>query len=105
MPQVTVDFETYKEIVRRRPSEDVREGDIVRAALGLDPSVRIAASDSETWASEGVKFPVGTRLEHRFRDGRVVEATVTAQGIDVKGTIYSGLSPAGVAVTGHQLNG
>lgn len=107
MPMIEVDFETFKEITRRRPSERVSEGDVVKAALGLLPedATAVAKHDGEFWESEGVKFPVGTALEHRFRDGRVVKAMITARGIDVNGTTYSGLSPAGAAITGHQLNG
>ena len=104
MPMIEVDFDTYKEIVRRRPNEGISEGDVVREALGLTMAP-VVSPQSATWASEGVEFPVGTCLEHRFRDGRVVEARVTVRGIEVNGTTYSGLSPAGVAVTGHQLNG
>ena len=103
---IEIDFETYKEIVRRRPNERVSEGDVVRQALGLNPSdAPSPASDDTFWTSEGVAFPVGTRLEHRFRDGRVVEAKITGRGVEANGVTYSGLSPAGVAVTGHQLNG
>ena len=106
MPVIEVDFETFKEITRRRPNERVSEGDVVRAALGLDggdcPTER---KDEDFWESEGVRFPVGTTLEHRFRDGRVVKAQVTLSGIEANGTTYSGLSPAGAAITGHQLNG
>lgn len=105
MPVIEVDFQTFKEITRRRPNEKVSEGDIVKEALGLTGCSVGAAPDERYWESEGVKFPIGTRLEHRFRDGRIVEAAITERGVDVKGTTYSGLSPAGAAVTGHQLNG
>lgn len=103
---IEVDFDTYKEIVRRRPNEQVSEADIVKEALGLRvTSATVSPPNGLTWASEGVEFPVGTRLEHRFRDGKIVEAYVTERGVEVHGVTYSGLSPAGVAVTGHQLNG
>lgn len=110
MPMIEVDFETFKEITRRRPNEEVSEGDVVKEALGLLPllapaTVKAASADSAFWESEGVKFPVGTRLEHRFRDGRVVEAIISERGVEVNGAIYSGLSPAGAAITNHQLNG
>lgn len=106
MPMIEVDFETFKEITRRRPNERVSEGDIVRQALGLNAEpMKVDSGDSAYWESEGVKFPVGTRLEHRFRDGRVVEAIVTERGVEVNGATYSGLSPAGAAITKHQING
>jgi hypothetical protein len=106
MPMIEIDFETFKEITRRRPNEKVSEGDVVREALGLNaPSAGLIETGADYWESEGVKFPVGTRLEHRFRDGRIVEAQITPRGVEVGGTIYSGLSPAGASVTKHQLNG
>lgn len=109
MPMIEVDFETFKEITRRRPNEKVSEGDVVKEALGLTltphGSVVPQTKDSGFWESEGVKFAIGTRLEHRFRDGRIAEAVVTERGVEVNGVTYSGLSPAGTAVTKHQLNG
>ncbi|WP_375271785.1 hypothetical protein [Sphingomonas sp.] len=106
MPMIEIDFETFKEITRRRPSESVSEGDVVREALGLTRSEEPDAVTNATfWESEGVQFEVGSKLEHRFRDGRIVEATITDHGVEMNGVVYSGLSPAGVAVAGHQLNG
>lgn len=111
MPTIEIDFETFKEITRRRPNEAVTEGDVVREALGLPPRAPAAghratvAPATQFWLSEGVKFPIGTKLEHRFRDGRIVEAMVKEDGVEFNGVTYSGLSPAGSAATGHSLNG
>jgi hypothetical protein len=113
MPQITIDFETFKEITSRRSDESVSEGDIVKEALRLSQP-KIAASTPATgedaageqyWESEGVQFLLGTTLEHRFRDGRIVYAQIVSNGVEMNGVVYSGLSPAGVAVTNHQLNG
>jgi hypothetical protein len=103
MPSIDVDFETWKVITSFRSSENESEGDVVRKLLKLDENP--APGFEEFWESEGAKFPVGTKLEHRFRDGRVVEATITPRGIECNGTIYSGLSPAGASITKHQVNG
>jgi Protein of unknown function (DUF2924) len=103
MPLIEVDFDTFKEITRRRPSEAVSEGDVVREALGLSSESR--ESEQRFWESDGVRFPVGLRLEHKFRNGRLAEAKVTAAGLEVDGKVYSGLSPAAVSITGHQVNG
>jgi hypothetical protein len=106
VPTIEVDFETFKEITRRRPDERVSEGDVVKAALALLPDEAPGTRHAEGfWESEGVRFPVGTVLEHRFRDGRIVKAHVLERGVEVGGTTYPGLSPAGAAVTNHQLNG
>lgn len=101
MHTVEIDFDTYKEITRRRTSEEVTESDVIREALGL-PSRHGSA---DVWESEGVRFPLGAVLEHKFRDGRLAKAVVRASGLEVEGTTYSGLSSAGTAVTGHNLNG
>ncbi|MGA9583234.1 MAG: hypothetical protein WBR13_14840 [Allosphingosinicella sp.] len=103
MPMIEVDFDSWKEITRLRTSESESEGDVVRKLLKLDGAPSPGFEDY--WETEGVRFRVGTKLEHRFRDGRIVEATITPRGIEYNGTIYSGLSPAGAAITNHQVNG
>lgn len=108
MPTIEIDFDSYKEITMRRANEAVTEADVIRDLLGLNlvakPSTA-ASKPSIYWESEGVKFPVGTELEHAFRGGRVVKAVVVEEGLLVDGKVYGGLSPAGVAVAGYQLNG
>jgi hypothetical protein len=101
MPIIDVDFATWKAITILRSSETETEGDVVKRLLGCSEP----PATGEVWASENVDFPVGTVLEHRFRDGRIVQAKVTARGIEYAGVLYSGLSPAGAAATGHSLNG
>ena len=103
MPRIEIDFETFKEITRRRSSEAVTEGEVVRDALGLGRNG--TGVGLPCWESEGVRFPIGEFLEHKFRDGRLERARVTSAGIEVNGKVYPGLSPAAVAVTGHQVNG
>ena len=103
MPSIEIDFETFKEITRRRTSEAVTEGDVVKDALGL--ARHMAGNALPCWESEGVKFPIGEILEHKFRYGRLERARVTLAGIEVNNKVYPGLSPAAVAVTGHQVNG
>jgi hypothetical protein len=106
MPTVEIDFETFKEITARRTDETVSEGDVIRAALGLPSKCSgEAEADSRFWVSEGVKFRVGTELSHTFRDGRTVVARVTESGLEFDGKVFGGLSPAGVAAAGYQLNG
>jgi hypothetical protein len=105
MPMIEVDFDTWKEINYRRSDETVSEGDVVKEALGLRLRPTGSPAQVAYWESEGVRFPVGSILEHKFRDGRLATARVVPTGLEVNGQVYAGLSPAGVAVTGHQLNG
>ena len=112
MPAIEIDFESYKAITLRRVDETMSEGDVIRQLLGLDckrktqslsdlPPAKVA----NFWHSEGVDFPIGMQLEHVFRDGRVAKAEIVSDGVMVDGKVYGGLSPAGVAIAGYQLNG
>jgi hypothetical protein len=103
VPQIEVDFDTYKELVTRRPSEDVSEGDVVRSLLGL--TRKQAPTAGRSWVSEGVHLWVGTELRHRFRGGDIVSAEIVDDGIRVAGQTFSGLSPAAAFAAGHQANG
>jgi hypothetical protein len=109
MPMIEIDFESFKAITARRSSESVTESDVVRSLLGLGSqnqnSIKSSSGEPTSWESEGVSFPIGTELEHVFRGGRVVKATIVKNGLLVDGNVYAGLSPAGVAVAGYQLNG
>jgi hypothetical protein len=108
MPTIDVDFESFKEITARRTTESMTEGDVVRAALGLGNAPAASSGGAHTgghWLSEGVQFPIGLQLKHWFRDGRIVEAKIVSDGINVNGKVFGGLSPAGVEVAGYQLNG
>ncbi|OYY70375.1 hypothetical protein [Sphingomonas sp. 28-63-12] len=116
MPTIEIDFESFKAITLRRADESVSEGDVVRDLLGLNskPTDKLettgAATEASTevqdfWNSEGVQFPVGMELEHAFRDGRIAKAKIVRNGVMVDGKVYGGLSPAGVATAGYQLNG
>ncbi len=113
MVEIFVDFETYKEITERRTSEEITPGDIVRQALGLPPKkdtnnekeIKNSENSQQYWLSDGVRFPVGTKLEHRFRDGHVVEAIIVEDGILFNNIIYNGFSPAAKAAAGCVVNG
>lgn len=110
MPSIVVDFEVFKEVTARRAHEGVSENDVLREALGLPASGQKPASaqqaEGKFWTSEGVRFPVGTRLRHRFRgSGRIVEAEMTEHGVRLNGRTFSGLSPAAAESAGHQSNG
>jgi hypothetical protein len=111
MPTIEVDFDTFKEITARRPDENVSEGDVVRAALGLAKrkpgldNVATRGIGGLFWHSEGVPFVVGTRLRHVYRTGKVAEAEITSSGVKVGEQVFPGLSPAAAFSAGHQANG
>lgn len=113
MIEIFVDFETYKEITRRRLNEDMTPGDVVKQALGLSSKtkdqlineINISENNRQYWLSNDVRFPLGTKLEHRFRDGTIVEAIIQEEGIFFNQTLYKGLSPAATAAAGCVTNG
>jgi hypothetical protein len=111
MPTIEVDFETFKEITVRRPNEKVTEGDVVRAALGLPTknsgldNVTTRGIGGQFWYSEGVPFPMGTRLRHVYRGGKTAEAEITKDGVKIGAETFPGLSPAASFSAGHQANG
>lgn len=110
---IDIDFEVFKALTARRGTADTTENDVLRELLGLKGSAgapRTGQTEEtsgglEVWTSEGVNFRVGTRLQHRFRGGRIVQAQVTPQGVEYDGKPYGGLSPAAAAASGHQANG
>jgi hypothetical protein len=103
MPTIEVDFETFKAITARRASEQTSEGDVVREALGLDKPM--AAAGEPIWVSERVRFPVGAKLRHVFRNGKIAEAEIVANGVAIGEMLFPGLSPAAAFRAGHQANG
>ena len=112
MPAIQIDFDVFKAITARREHEKMTENDVLRALLGLSLTTRVlplaergVEETDKYWMSEGVRFPVGMVLTHTFRGGRTVEATIVETGILVDGKVHGGLSPAGTAVAGYQLNG
>jgi len=113
MQTIQIDFDVFKAITVRRPSAAVTENDVLREVFGLPPLQGGKASTKPSrgrskiggWMSEGVNFPIGTTLQHRFRGGRIAAAKIVANGVEYDGQVYPGLSPAAAAASGHQANG
>ncbi|WP_353203868.1 hypothetical protein [Sphingomonas sp.] len=105
--QIPVDFEVFKALTALRPDPTTTENDVLRTLLKLPPATAEIA-DFRTggmWHSDGVHFPVGTRLRHRFRNGLIVEARITESGIQFGDKVYAGFSPAAMAAGGTHANG
>ena len=70
MPTITVDFDVFKALTLRRPSEDISENDVLRELLGLprkaprDMKIWPVAGD---WLSKGVRFPAGTEFRATYK--------------------------------------
>ena len=73
MRTIEVDFDVYKALTSRRPTEDVSENEVLRDILGLSPKRQRAAStvatssDANDWIVKGVRFPVGTEFRASYK--------------------------------------
>lgn len=109
MTTVTVDFEVFKEITRRRTSESVSENDVLREALGLDkkPSLKPVNGRSEpnNAVFKGVAFPEGTQFRATYK-GRTYTAEIrNGLWTDPDGLVRNSPSEAAVKITGKPWNG
>jgi hypothetical protein len=109
MYTVEVDFDVYKQLTVRRPTEDVSYNDVIRALLGLgQPSAtspnEAAGPSPQDWVSKGVRFPVGTEFRANYK-GQSHTARVEAGALAVNGQCYDSPSAAAMAVTGNPVNG
>ena len=72
MPQVEIDFEVFKELTNRRPTETVTYNDVIRELLKLPKpakSAKPAANGSKPWVVSDTTFPAGSEFmaDHRAR--------------------------------------
>ncbi len=110
MRTIEVDFDVFKAITARRPSEDVTDNDVLREVFGLPrkapsrtpPSP--AAIASGDWVTKGVRFPAGTEFRAIYK-GQTFLARVEGGALVVNGKRYDSPSPAAVAITGSAVNG
>jgi len=108
MPTIEVDFEVFKAITSRRPSEDVTENDVVRELLGLPPrrpsrptGVGSAPGD---WVTKGVRFPAGTEFRATYK-GKVYLARVEGRALVLNNERFDSPSAAAVSITKNPVNG
>ena len=109
MPLIDADFEVWQAITLERKSEADTENAVLRRKYGLPSAKHISQPSKESltqcWVSDGARIPVGLSVRHRFRDGTVHTAQVTASGVLYDGITHQGFSPAGVASCGTDTNG
>ena len=108
MRTIEVDFDVFKAITIRRPTEDVTENDVLRELLGLPPR-RVRGADNPNlgkgdWIAKGVRFPEGTEFRATYK-GQLYLGRVEAGALALSGQRYDTPSAAAVAVTGNPVNG
>ena len=107
MHTIQVDFEVFKELTRRRPSESVSENVVLRELLGLPGKPgKIATTDTAPgdWITKGVRFPEGTEFRATYK-GKTYLAKVRSGALDLHGKRYDSPSAAAMSITSHPANG
>lgn len=108
MPAIEVDFDVFKAITLRRPSEDVSENDVLRQLFGLP--ARKAGSESSAapapgdWVAKGVRFPSGTEFR-AVRKGQTYLGRVEGGALLLNGKRFDTPSAAAMSITGNPVNG
>jgi hypothetical protein len=105
---IEVDFDVYKALLTRRPSEDVTENDVLRDLLHLprkkEPSAAPVQPAPADWSAKGVRFPAGTEFRAHHK-GQIYLARVESGALVLNGKRYDSPSAAAVSITGSAVNG
>lgn len=106
MPTIEVDFEVYKELIRRRPSEAVSENDVLRQLLGLANQKTSAPASPAPgeWVTKGVRFPSGTEFRATYK-GKTYLARAENGALVLNGRRFDSPSAAAMSITGKPVNG
>jgi len=108
MRTIEVDFDVYKAITLRRPSEEVSENDVLRQILGLPakkgPAVAGGVPAPGDWVTKGVRFPTGTEFRASYK-GQTYLARIEGGALVLNGKRYDSPSSAAVSITGNPVNG
>jgi hypothetical protein len=104
MRTIEVDFDVYKALLVRRPSEDVTENDVLRELLGLPKQGVISSAPGAAregdWVAKGVRFPAGTEFRARYR-GELHLAKVESGALAIGGKLFDTPSAAAMAITNN----
>jgi hypothetical protein len=108
MPQIEIDFEVFKELTNRRPTEDVTYNDVVRELLKLprrSKPTKLAANGSKPWVVSDTSFPAGTEFMADYK-GTAYSGVVKDGKLELSdGARFSTPSAAAVHVTKTNVNG
>jgi hypothetical protein len=108
MAVIEIDFDVYKALTLRRPTEEVTYSDILREVLGLSQAKNyrpngVLPSTGE-WVSKGVRFPSGTEFRATYK-GETYHGKVEAGALLVNGKRFDSPSAAAVSITENPVNG
>jgi hypothetical protein len=110
MRTIEVDFDVFKALTSRRPSEEITENDVLRSLLGLSskrgPAVPIAANiaDAGDWIVKGIRFPMGTEFRANYK-GQTWLGRVERGALVINGQRFDTPSAAATSITKSPVNG
>jgi hypothetical protein len=108
MPSIDVDFDVFKALTARRPSEEVTENDVLRELFRLPPKNPAPASGDGPapgeWVAKGVRFPAGTEFRASYK-GQIYLARVEGGALVLDGESFHSPSKAAMTITKTHLNG
>lgn len=104
---IEIDFDVFKELTKRRSSEEVTYNDVVRELLGLSVKKKISLAISQSgydWVVKGVHFPQGTEFRANYK-GQMYYGKVESGKFVVNNKPFDYPSAAGNEITGKSVNG
>jgi len=108
MRTIEVDFDVYKALTLRRPSEDVTENDVLRELLGLPRSGKSTAAANTLapadWVTKGVRLPAGTEFRANYK-GQTYLGRVEGGALVLNGERFDTPSAAAMSITKNPVNG
>ncbi len=108
MRTIEVDFDVYKALTLRRPSEDITENDVLRELLGLPrtgksaPAANVPAPGD--WVTKGVRLPAGTEFRANYK-GQTYLGRVAGGALVLSGERFDTPSAAAMSITKNPVNG
>ncbi len=108
MRTIEVDFDVYKALMLRRPSEDVTENDVLRELLGLSRNSKSATPANPPapgdWVTKGVRFPAGTEFRANYK-GQIYLGRAESGALVLNGKRFDTPSAAAMSITKNPVNG
>jgi hypothetical protein len=108
MPVIEVDFDVFKALTARRPTEDVTENDVLRQLFRLpvreSPLTTTDTPSVEDWVTKGVRFPAGTELRATYK-GHIYLGRVSGGAVVLGSERFASPSAAAMSITQHPVNG
>jgi hypothetical protein len=108
MRSIEVDFDVFKALTTRRPSEDVTENDVLREILGLplkrQGPVAHGSPAPGDWIVKGIRFPMGTEFRASYK-GETYLGRVDNGALVLNGKRFDTPSAAAMSITRNPVNG